>query len=205
MLGHRAKPERHRYRRAQAWKRTAGMLLVSFSGLSQLSAAAQSLIIHPRPESLGDERAAYPIVLLKLSSSKVGNPYRLAASPAQMQQGRALRLLARGQGIDLLWTVMSREREAAFLPIRIPIDRGLNGWRLLLIRAQDRALFAPVATATGLAPLRAGQSWPWPARSGARPVAVATGRATTGRTPRCCAPTTWPSSPAPPTTACSRC
>src|SRR5471032_1864938 len=162
MLGHRAKPERHRYRRAQAWKRTAGMLLVSFSGLSQLSAAAQSLIIHPRPESLGDERAAYPIVLLKLSSSKVGNPYRLAASPAQMQQGRALRLLARGQGIDLLWTVMSREREAAFLPIRIPIDRGLNGWRLLLIRAQDRALFAPVATATGLAPLRAGQGHDWP-------------------------------------------
>src|SRR5471032_590331 len=162
MLGHRAKPERHRYRRAQAWKRTAGMLLVSFSGLSQLSAAAQSVIIYPRPESLGDERAAYPIALLKLSLSKVGNPYRLAASPAQMQQGRALRLLARGQGIDLLWTVMSREREAAFLPIRIPIDRGLNGWRLLLIRAQDRALFAPVATATGLAPLRAGQGHDWP-------------------------------------------
>jgi len=146
-----------RVRRATARAGWLGVLLACCG-----VAAAQSVIIYPRPESLGDERAAYPIALLKLSLSKVGNPYRLAASPAQMQQGRALRLLARGQGIDLLWTVTSREREAAFLPIRIPIDRGLIGWRLLLIRAQDRALFAPVATATGLAPLRAGQGHDWP-------------------------------------------
>src|SRR5471032_2332636 len=130
-----------RVRRATARAGWLGVLLACCG-----VAAAQSVIIYPRPESLGDERAAYPIALLKLSLSKVGNPYRLAASPAQMQQGRALRLLARGQGIDLLWTVTSREREAAFLPIR----------------AQDRALFAPVATATALAPLRAGQGHDWP-------------------------------------------
>src|SRR5471032_1088175 len=111
------------------------------------AATAATAITYPRPESLGHERAAYPIALLKLSLSKVGNPYLPAASPAQMQQGRSLRLLARGQGIDLLWTVTSREREAGFPPIRIPIDRGLIGWRLLLILARDRALFAPVATA----------------------------------------------------------
>src|SRR5471030_1024820 len=123
-----------RVRRATARAGWLGVLLACCG-----VAAAQSVIIYPRPESLGDERAAYPIALLKLSLSKVGNPYRLAASPAQMQQGRALRL-----------------------PIRIPIDRGLIGWRLLLIRAQDRALFAPVATATALAPLRAGQGHDWP-------------------------------------------
>jgi len=146
-----------RVRRAAARAALLGCLLAACG-----VAAAQPVIRYPRPESLGDERAAYPIALLKLSLSKVGNPYRLAASPAQMQQGRALRLLARGQGIDLLWTVTSREREEDFLPIRIPIDRGLIGWRLLLIRAQDRALFAPVATAAALAPLRAGQGHDWP-------------------------------------------
>src|SRR5471032_3308291 len=96
-----------RVRRATARAGWLGVLLACCG-----VAAAQSVIIYPRPESLGDERAAYPIALLKLSLSKVGNPYRLAASPAQMQQ--------------------------------------------------DRALFAPVATATGLAPLRAGQGHDWP-------------------------------------------
>src|SRR5471030_1994252 len=96
-----------RVRRATARAGWLGVLLACCG-----VAAAQSVIIYPRPESLGDERAAYPIALLKLSLSKVGNPYRLAASPAQMQQGRALRLLARGKGIDRLWTGTSREREA---------------------------------------------------------------------------------------------
>lgn len=167
-----ARAERHPNRRAPGRPRVPGRWLACLAGLwfisctsfasAAVSAPAATTITYPRPESLGDERAAYPIALLKLGLSKVGNPYQLAPSPAQMQQGRALRLLARGQGIDLLWTVTSREREADFLPIRIPIDRGLIGWRLLLIRARDRALFAPVATASALAPLRAGQGHDWP-------------------------------------------
>ncbi|WP_295995592.1 transporter substrate-binding domain-containing protein [Rugamonas sp.] len=119
-------------------------------------------VTYPRPESLADERASYPLALLKLSLKKAGDHYRLAASPVRMQQGRSLRLLEQGQGIDVVWTVTSQAREDAFLPVRIPIDRGLIGWRLLLIRPEDRALFAPLATAAALAPLRAGQGHDWP-------------------------------------------
>jgi hypothetical protein len=124
--------------------------------------SAKPVVTYPRPESLADERASYPLALLKLSLYKAGNPYQLAASAVRMQQGRSLRLLEQGKGIDLVWTVTSQAREDAFLPVRIPIDRGLIGWRLLLIRPQDRALFASVATAAALAPLRAGQGHDWP-------------------------------------------
>lgn len=132
-----------------------GLLLAS-------AVSAKPVVTYPRPESLADERASYPIALLKLSLRKAGDPYRLAASAVRMQQGRSLRLLEQGKGIDLLWTVTSRAREQAFLPVRIPIDRGLIGWRLLLIRQQDRALFAPRTSAAALAGLRAGQGHDWP-------------------------------------------
>lgn len=126
------------------------------------AAPAKPVVVYPRPESDADERASYPIALLKLSLQKAGDPYELAASPVRMQQGRSLRLLEQGRGMDLVWTVTSQAREDVFLPVRIPIDRGLIGWRLLLIRPADRALFAPVSTADALAPLRAGQGHDWP-------------------------------------------
>lgn len=125
-------------------------------------AAAKPVVTYPRPESLADERASYPIALLKLSLHKAGNPYQLAASQVHTQQGRSLRLLERGENIDIAWTVTSKAREDALLPVRIPIDRGLIGWRLLLIRAQDRPLFASVRSLPALAPLRAGQGHDWP-------------------------------------------
>lgn len=135
----------------------SGVLLAGAAPL-----AAQPLVTYPRPESQADARTSYPVALLTLSLKKAGDPYRLQASPVRMQQGRSLRLLEHGAGIDLVWTVTSQEREQAFLPIRIPIDRGLIGWRLLLIRPQDRALFAPVRSVAALAPLRAGQGHDWP-------------------------------------------
>lgn len=137
--------------------------LACLIGLLVASAlSAKPVVTYPRPESLSDERASYPIALLKLSLRKAGDPYLLAASAVRTQQGRSLRLLEQGKGIDLLWTVTSRAREQAFLPVRIPIDRGLIGWRLLLIRQQDRALFASRTSAAALASLRAGQGHDWP-------------------------------------------
>lgn len=141
---------------------TKSLFALVWSLLLLSHAVAKPLAIYPRPESLTDERASYPLALLKLSLHKAGNPYTLAASQVRTQQGRSLRLLEHGGKIDIVWTVTSQTREEALLPVRIPIDRGLIGWRLLLIRPQDRALFAPVRSLPALAPLRAGQGHDWP-------------------------------------------
>lgn len=125
-------------------------------------AVAKPVVIYPRPESVDDARTSYPVALLRLSLFKAGDAYRLAPSPVRTQQGRSMRLLEQGKLIDLVWTVTSHERERTLLPVRIPIDRGLIGWRLLLIRSQDSARMAAVRTKAALAPWRAGQGHDWP-------------------------------------------
>jgi len=104
----------------------------------------------------------YPVALLKLCLQKTPNEYRLEPASVAMQQGRSLRMLTAGKEIDVMWTVTSNEREAELLPIRIPIDRGLIGWRLLLIRQKDAERFADIHNAAQLAPLYAGQGHDWP-------------------------------------------
>lgn len=109
-----------------------------------------------------DKRGHYPIELLKLALAKSGQDYRATPSKYNLPQFRTLRHLQMGKGIDVVWTLSSPEREQALLPIRIPIDRGLIGWRLLLISKNDEQAFAHLQNIEQLKSLRAGQGHDWP-------------------------------------------
>jgi ABC-type amino acid transport substrate-binding protein len=122
---------------------------------------AKEWIYHLKPESATDTRFDYPVALLALSLSKVDSDYQLRPFPIAMTKSRAFRQLASGESIDVIWSLTSPEREAEALPIRIPIDRGLLGWRLLLIRANDAHLFSEINSVADLATLRAGQGHDW--------------------------------------------
>lgn len=127
-----------------------------------LPASGATVVHYPRPESHSDERASYPIMLLRLSLEKSGAAFRLEPSAARMQQGRSLRFLEQGRQVDVVWTVSSARRERQFLPVRIPIDRGLIGMRLLLVHQSQLARFSAIHDRAGLAALRAGQGHDWP-------------------------------------------
>ena len=116
-------------------------------------AADARVVVYPPPESDGDERSAYRIDLLRLAFAKLGLPYRLRPGDTVMPQGRALRRIEQQQEVDVFWSMTSVEREQQLLPIRIPIDRGLLGWRLLLIRNGDAARFAAIDSLAPLARL----------------------------------------------------
>ncbi|HEU4670067.1 MAG TPA: hypothetical protein VFR91_05145 [Dyella sp.] len=139
----------------------AGCLLLAL-GMAAAHAAAPLQVTYPRPESRRDGRAGYPLELLRLALDHSGVAYDLRASPVPMQQARVLRQLARGEGLDIAWSVTTRERERDLLPIRIPIDRGLIGWRVLLIRKDEQDRMHPVHTLSGLAALWGGQGHDWP-------------------------------------------
>lgn len=64
--------------------------------------------------------------------------------------------------IDVLWSMTTQEREAQLLPIRIPIDKGLLGWRIPLLRANRANLLAGATTLAGLHLWSAGQGHDWP-------------------------------------------
>jgi len=127
-----------------------------------LLAAGQQVVTYPRPESDSDARASYPIALLNLCAERSKNSFVTKPSEFKAQQGRNIRQLALGDGLDVLWAVSTEERESFLQPIRIPIDRGLIGWRLLLIRNQDADFFSTISNGKQLAALRAGQGHDWP-------------------------------------------
>ena len=101
-------------------------------------------IHYPAVATLSDFRSEYPIALLQLALEKAGASAELQPSAEPMSKSRALLLLNTRAGIDVVWTMTSEERERQYLPVRIPIYRGLGSYRLLLIRAADQQKFSDI-------------------------------------------------------------
>lgn len=79
-----------------------------------------------------------------------------------MEQARATHELNRGQIIDVYWMGTNIEREQKLRAIRIPLDRGLIGYRRFIIRADRKAEFDAIKTGVDLKSLLACQGLEWP-------------------------------------------
>lgn len=130
--------------------------------LAAMPLAAAEIVSYGRPSADIDREASYPVDLLQLALGKSGREYQLQPSAEVIPQSRAIALLRANEVIDVLWTVTSPERERLLLPVRIPIDRGVYGWRLFLIHADAQPRFDAVTDLAGLAALTAGQGHDWP-------------------------------------------
>lgn len=141
------------------WRWLVLTLLLLWSSL-----ALAATLVYPQAEAEFDRRTHYPLALLQLALAASGEAVQLQPSATPMQQGRALKQLMLGRELDLAWSTTTIERERELLAVRIPIDKGLLGWRLLLVRAADLPRFANI-DAERLRPLLAGQGHDWPDRS----------------------------------------
>lgn len=129
---------------------------------SSLSVRAET-VTYPKSGSPGDARDVYPIKLLQLALDKAGpTPYVLRVSDVPMLQGRSFLELASGKTIRVTWGMTSIERENELLPIRIPIFKGLIGWRLALVRKDRPETFDAVHDVQDLRRFVAGQGHDWP-------------------------------------------
>jgi hypothetical protein len=131
-----------------------------FAGHAVVTAA--EAVRFPRPEFEGDRRFDYALQLLKLGLSKTGTDYRVELAPISMNQERQVLELEADRTIDVAPIPSSAEREARLLPIRIPIQKGLLGWRLGLIRKGDQARFAGIHQLADLKRVRLAQGQEWP-------------------------------------------
>jgi hypothetical protein len=118
----------------------------------------------PRHISMPDPQLPYVRRLVELALNRAGSRRDVRFVDLDMAQGRTLVELAGGHGgIDLMWTMTDRAREASgLLPVRIPIDRGLLGWRLLLVRRSELAEWSRVRSLKDLSARLAGQGHDWP-------------------------------------------
>jgi ABC-type amino acid transport substrate-binding protein len=137
-------------------------LLVCLLLVWHVAAAGVEIVRFPKPEFEGDRRYDYVTELLQLALSKTSTPYRLQTADFPMNQERQVLEIEAGRTIDVGPIPSSAEREARLLPIRIPLNKGLLGWRLGLVRKGEQALTANVKTLDDLKKLRLAQGQEWP-------------------------------------------
>ena len=130
--------------------------------LWHLAAAGADVVRFPRPEFPGDRRYDYALQLLELALSKSGTAYRIRIAEVAMNQERQVQELEAGRTIDVGPIPSSAEREARLLPVRIPINKGMLGWRLGLVRKGDQGALAGVKTLDDLKRVRLAQGQEWP-------------------------------------------
>lgn len=126
------------------------------------SATGVEIVRYPIPESAADQRYDYPRKLLELVLSKTRTAYRVEYPTVSMSQNRQIVELEAGRMIDVAPLPSSAEREARLLPIRIPLNKGLLGWRLGLVRKGDTDRVAQVKTLADLMGVRLAQGQDWP-------------------------------------------
>lgn len=130
--------------------------------VAPLAAFAAQAVRFPVPEFEGDHRYDYATQLLQLALSKSGVDYRIEPAAFPMNQERQVLELEAGRTIDVGPIPSSAEREARLLPVMIPLNKGVLGWRLGLIRKGEAASFEGVHTLDDLKRLRIAQGQEWP-------------------------------------------
>jgi hypothetical protein len=137
-------------------------IALSLFFVCSLSHAASWTIHYPRPLSDADMRDTYPVRLLSLALDQTGVNYKLVPSDKVFLKNKALQRLAANREVNVVWSSTNKQREQELLPIRIPIYKGLIGWRVLLIRDDMAERFKYIQEFEHLLKLVAVQGRGWP-------------------------------------------
>lgn len=118
-------------------------------------------IRHPVPQETQDPQRSYFIQLLALAFSKVGLEPAFRSVPLSLSQERQL-LSLNGNQMDVMWTMTSKEREQIARPIRIPIMKGLLGYRVMVIHDENLNDLSRLTSVEELKKLVGIQGHDWP-------------------------------------------
>lgn len=137
-------------------------ILFIFTVVFQSAHAAVWTIVYPQSEFEDDVRSDYPLALLDLALQKTGVRYELKPTTKLLRQEKALKHLEENLEINIIWSMTDVQREQDLLPIRIPITKGLIGWRVFLARKDSLFLKAPINDLNKLLSFSPVQGISWP-------------------------------------------
>ncbi|WP_174875356.1 hypothetical protein [Vogesella oryzae] len=137
----------------------ARWIFLALTACSATVLAAEAVLFPDYP----DPNKAFFRAALQLALDKSGHDYTLSAVVPEMLQGRSIaRAMGSGGDLDVLWTMTTPERESLLIPVRLPVDKGLLGWRIAIVRQGAANLLAKVETVQNLRFFTAGQEHDWP-------------------------------------------
>jgi hypothetical protein len=145
----------------KSWTILVSFVFVIFVFSQNVSAAVWN-IVYPQSEIEDDIRDHYPLALLDLALQKTGVRYDLKPSTSPLRQGRALKRLEENLEVNIVWSMTDVQREQQLRPIRIPITRGLIGWRVFISHKNSRFLSEKISNMTDLLTYKPVQGVAWP-------------------------------------------
>lgn len=126
--------------------------------------APQWRFIHNAPETEGDQRYAYHWRVLRaaleITRGKYGD-YRLEPGLPMSEKLQVVEMQRPQVGLNTLVLDATQTLEEALLPVKIPVDKGLLGYRVFLIQAADQPRFTGIQSLEQLRQLRFGQQREW--------------------------------------------
>ena len=133
--------------------------------LQSALAAAPMRYIYPPPETGSDVRMNYYWELLQAALEETApqwGPFEMATSSKVINAARAELLLASiSTEITVTVRTTSTEREKTLLSLRLPLDKGLTGYRLFLTKAATAQRLSNVRTLADLKEFSIGQAVNW--------------------------------------------
>jgi ABC-type amino acid transport substrate-binding protein len=143
----------------------AWALLLPTARASEPTAPAETMIyiVHP-PESPIDVRYDYHWEILKTALETTipqWGPYRIERSEFMTERRQAFELKNATGKLTVMYLSTTPELEESLLPIRIPVDRNLGGYNVLLIRKADQPRIDAAHTLDDLRQLTFGLGLGW--------------------------------------------
>lgn len=134
---------------------TAFALIFAFMCLS-LESSANTLRVVEGNNSI----ETYARGLLKLALSKLPEKYDIQETIASNSEERMVSMVMDNQ-LEVVWYATTNDLEERMLPIRIPIYRGLLGYRVLMIKKGTQHKFDGIKTKEDLKRVSLGQGRFW--------------------------------------------
>jgi len=125
---------------------------------------ARVKVIYPAPEYWADERHSDVIEILRTALEKTENkygPFEIEPYSTVMNYGRVTSSLKRGKFVNVAWGSTSIKKEKELLPIRIPLRKGLLGYRLMLTTLSGQKKLSKVSNVEEFKDVRLAQGLGW--------------------------------------------
>lgn len=138
--------------------------LVPLDGLRAADAAAQWRFVHNAPETADDQRYTYHWRVLRAALDATRGEYgdyRLEPGQPMSEKLQVIEMQRPQGGLNTLVLDATQALEEALQPVKIPVDKGLLGFRVFLIQAADQPRFAGVQSLEQLRQFRFGQQREW--------------------------------------------
>jgi len=114
--------------------------------------AIMKYIYHP-PESSLDVRYLYQWEILRTALEKTAGkwgPWQMVPSELMSEQRQAFELKHKTGKLTVMYLSTTPDFEKNLIPIRIPVDRNLGGYSVLLIRKEDQKRFDHIRSLSDL-------------------------------------------------------